>query len=222
MLEKVGQNFSVYQLVERAEKVGTALNHRQTMNHISYEIENATLIDSAPNYIFSGFQVMSKFLPQVARYRKIAAKAKAVYVFGVRDVQPPVIPNIHYVYLEPDDRLAQEWFLISYSDTFVSALATEEVTTLNDPDAQRQFKGVWTFDPGMCGILTRWIKSEIDAQIDLSEDNLLQGKQHQRYVENINSRMMGRITTKARGHIREELQSIVLTVFSQNTAFPQK
>ena len=41
-------------------------------------------------------------MPQVKRYRKIAAAAETVYVFGVPDVAPPEIANVQYIHLKPD------------------------------------------------------------------------------------------------------------------------
>jgi DICT domain-containing protein len=106
----IDPQFSVFRLVQRVQAQNTPLRHRRTMSQVSYEIENATLADSARNRIFSGFQYMSKFTPQVKRYTQMAAKAEAVYVFGVPDVEPPAIANVTYVPLSPKDQLAKECF----------------------------------------------------------------------------------------------------------------
>lgn len=154
--------FSVYRLVER-RRSNALLNHRLTMNHISYEIENATILGSAQNRIFASFQRMSRFLPQAKRYRSLAAKAESIYVFGVPDVVPPEIENVVYVPLAPTDQMAKEWFVVSYGENYYSALATEELSHIDDPDKQRQFRGIWTFDIKLIRIMHDWLTSTVDA-----------------------------------------------------------
>ncbi|MBC7812297.1 MAG: hypothetical protein H7175_14170, partial [Burkholderiales bacterium] len=69
-----------------------------------------------------------------------------VYVFGVPDVELPAIDNITYVPIAADDALAQEWLLVTNGQQNASALATREITHIEEEDALRMFKGVWTFD----------------------------------------------------------------------------
>ena len=163
----IDPNFSVYGLVKRTQEKDAILNHRRTMTIISHEIENATLLDGANTTIFSGFQRLSKFLRQIERYKRIAKNAKAVYVFGENDVMPPPIDNITYVPLKPTDHLVKEWFLVSYGSDYYSALATEELTHIDDPDPDRVFKGVWTFDLKLVQILYEWLAMSVDMRPDM-------------------------------------------------------
>lgn len=160
----VDPTFSVYRLVERMQNLSVVMNQRRTMSLISYEIENASIIDGAHTRIFSGFQYMSRFLRQQRRYQKLAARAESIYVFGVPDVEPPAIENVFYIHLSPTDRLTKEWFLISFGAEFCSALATEEISTITDPDDQRVFKGIWTSDADHVVILHDWLTSAVDAR----------------------------------------------------------
>jgi hypothetical protein len=157
--------FSVYRLVQRNNK-NSVLNHRRTMSIISYEIENASLVDDASTVVFSSFQRMSKFLPQEARYRRLADIARHVYVFGVPDTDLPEIENVTCVPLKPEDQLAKEWFLVSYSEDYFSALATEELTDIDDPDPERIFKGVWTFDLSLVSILHEWLSGLVGLRFE--------------------------------------------------------
>lgn len=104
----VDPTFSVYHLIERIEQQSILLNHRRTMSLISYEIENATLIDHVSTRPFAGFQYFSKFLPQAKRYQRLAALSQSVYVFGVPDVEPPELPKVEYIRLTTTDQLAKE------------------------------------------------------------------------------------------------------------------
>lgn len=145
----INPDFSVFQLVESVQSTATLMRHRRTMSLVSFEVENATLLDGARNRIFAGFQRMSKFLPQEQRYRELAGKGESVYVFGIPDAQLPAIANITYIPLQPDDTLSKEWFIVSNGSDYFSALATQELTDIDDADDRRMFKGVWTFEYAM-------------------------------------------------------------------------
>jgi len=163
----IDPTFSVYRLTRRSMRDTAVMNHRRTMSVISSEIENATIIDGAETVIFSAFQRMSKFIPQVKRYRQLAAKAKHVYVFGAVDCPLPQIENLTYVPLKPADQLAKEWFLVSFGRDYFSALATEEISRIDDPDNMRKFKGVWSFDVFLVGILFEWLSNIVGLRLDL-------------------------------------------------------
>lgn len=213
--------FSVYHLVERLQNKNTQmLQDRKTMNTISYEIENTTLIDHAQTVIFAGFQRMSKFLPQIKRYTRIAQEAKAVYVFGIPDVEVPQIPNITYIALESHFQLAKEWFLVSLGAQFGSALATEELTNIDDPDEIRQFRGVWTFDVSMVAILNEWLMRTVDAQTAIITEDEINKENQELMIKNIYQRMMKQIGTntlmpashpKPKSDTQENLKVVIKT-----------
>lgn len=163
--------FSVYHLVQRVQSDTVVINARPTMSLISHQIENATLRDGAKNVIFSSFQRMSKFLPQMNNYRKLAQSAQHVYVFGEMDVQLPPIPNITYIPLKPTDQLAKEWFIVSYGNDYFSALATEELSSIDDPDDQREFKGIWSFDLRVVSILHEWLSGIVGMRMEQQQDD---------------------------------------------------
>lgn len=212
MIQNVDPTLSVWRLVERVEKRSTILNHRRTMNLISYEIEDVTLVDHTATRIFSGFQVFSKFLPQQKRYREMAQHAESIYVFGVPDIEPPAIPNITYVALDRYDKLAKEWFLVSYGQGYASALATEELTDLSTPDEQRIFKGLWTFDLSLVAILDEWLANTVSAQIlNPIDENAHNNASQVRTLNNTINRMLGRIHREKSPLIRDELKTLIKT-----------
>ena len=47
---------------------------------------------------------------------------------------------------------------------YSSALATEEISQFTDADAQRQFKGIWTFEVDIVTIMYDWLTSLVDAR----------------------------------------------------------
>jgi len=207
----VDPTFSVYALTKRGMQNTALMSHRKTMSIVSNEIENATLMDNANGVIFSSFQRMSRFLPQADRYHQLASKSEHVYVFGIVDCDLPNIDNLTYVPLKPDDQLAKEWFLVSFGYDYFTALATEELTHIDDPDHLRHFKGVWTYDIFLVGILHEWLSGIVGMRMEQR-----QPEQHdyQRQAEII-SNTIGRMTVRVMDHDKEddvvhnELQSIM-------------
>ncbi len=222
--QTISPEFSVFKLVERVQKEASTISHRQTMNFISYEIENTTLVDQAQTIVFAGFQRMSRFLPQVARYTRIAKNASKVFVFGVMDITPPPIENIRYVALSPDDQLTKEWFLVSFGEDYASALATEELTDIDDVDQKRQFKSIWTFDRDLVSILNDWLLQEVGWRTDYTPD--LQHPERQlHYVSQIIARMQERerkLTIKGDTVRAKEVSIIIREKLYQSLTMFQK
>lgn len=207
----IDPDFSVYSLTKRSMQNATLLSHRRTMSIISNEIENATIIDHADNVIFSSFQRMSKFLPQVERYRQIASTAKHAYVFGIVDCELPAIDNVTYVPLQPSDQLAKEWFLVSFGRDYFSALATEELSNIDEADEARKFKGVWSFDVFLVGILHEWLSGIVGLRSIQQES---EKHDYQRHAD-VLSNTIGRMTVRLMDHegdndvVYSELQTIM-------------
>ena len=65
----IDPNFSLYALLQRRLTADRLLSHRVTMSRMSYLIEESTRQDHEANIVFSGFQYLSKFMPQIKRYR---------------------------------------------------------------------------------------------------------------------------------------------------------
>lgn len=200
----IDPTLSVYHLTDRVQKQSTTLNHRRTMNIISYEIENATLIDGARTRIFSSFQRMSRFIPQIDRYTRLAQKAEMIYVFGIPDVEVPQIENVTYVPLTADDQLAREWFIVSYGRGYATMLSTEEQSRFTDRDNERVFRGLWTFQPTLTSIIAEWLTRVVNAApMDFNEDHHDAVKQQQ-YIEAIKRRLDARL---ARQTEKPEMQN---------------
>jgi DICT domain-containing protein len=206
----IDPGFSVYKLVNKLQNQNTILRHRQAMSEVSYEIENSTLVDDARTRVFAGFQRMSKFVPQIPRYTKLAAQAESVYVFGVADVELPSIPNIIYIPLAQTDQLSKEWFLVSYGITYASALATEEVSHIDDPDDQRQFNGVWTFNVSLVSILEEWLTRTVDARALGWTSEMMNHERRLKLIGRNLSRLIGR-TSRMNLRTQAELTTTIKT-----------
>jgi DICT domain-containing protein len=198
MTVDIDPNFSIYHLVERVQRESTDIASRRAMSLISAEIENASIYDGADNRVFASFQVMSRFLPQARRYAQLAQTASEVYVFGIPDVplaELPKIPNVRYVPLQENHQLAKEWFLVSYGPNYYSALATEELTHYMDPDDQRQFQGLWSFELRMVSTLHEWLCGVVGISPQMSQAQDEQQDYHNqiKLMGNTIGRLMKRI-----------------------------
>lgn len=149
----INLNASVYSLLENTSDHRETINTVHTMRTISHSIENTVVNERLPVRLFSGFQRMSSFLPQIKRYERLADAAHAIYVFGVMDVSPPAITGVNYVPISEEHQLAREWFIVTETRDFFTALVTEELPGQDTMDPNRKFKGVWSFDEEMIGIL---------------------------------------------------------------------
>lgn len=217
----IDPTLSVYHLTERVQKQSTTLNHRRTMNIISYEIENATLMDGARTRIFSSFQRMSRFIPQIERYTKLARKAEMIYVFGIPDVEVPEIENITYIPLTADDQLAREWFIVSYGRDYATMLSTEEQSRFQDKDTERIFRGLWTFQPTLTSIIAEWLTRVVNAApLDFEEEHHDAARQQQ-YIESIKRRLDARLDRQAGNPAMQHTTAELRTIISQALPYPQ-
>jgi len=211
----IDPQFSVYKLVGRVAHTAS-LNHRRTMNVISNEIEDSTLVDGAPTRMFAAFQRYSRFLPQMARYRELAKRAESIYVFGIPDIDLPPIAGITYIPLNATDRLAREWFMISYGAEYASALATEEQTDMTVIDPHRVFKGIWTFDTTLVRILAEWLARSINVEPLAIPPDRVDQTRHRILINRVAGRMIHRLTSdsglKMNTIVRQELCGIVKNV----------
>lgn len=189
--------FSIYKLYEANHNQKYLLRHRRTMTQISHEIENAVIMTPNSNArVFSGFQRLSKFMPEMERYRSLAKHAESVYVFGVPDVTPPPIPNLHYVHLAPSDQLAREWFVIAAGTGYSSVLASEEISQFDDPEDQRVFKGSWIFNPLIVSLIAERVCTQIGINPLIYNLSDSQHSQHARKMLNSINRVMQKIASK--------------------------
>lgn len=197
----IDPNFSVYNLLERNTKQNFSLRHRDTMQQISYEVEDSAAVALGKTRLFSGFQRLSRFLPQIERYRAMAPSMEGIYVFGIPDVEPPAIAKVHYITLKPEDHLAREWFVVSYGPGYSSAIATEELNLPARKDHERTFKGMWTFNPFIVSIIGDWISSAVDApEIRWEIDEVMHRQHLHRMAESID-RLIGQIDLNDQGSL---------------------
>lgn len=137
---------SLYKLITDEFRNLMSVNTVDMMNIISHQIEDIVMDNNLPVDFYAGFQRYSYFLRQLPRYERLAKSARRIYVFGIPDVTPPVLPGIEFIPLDENDALADEWFLTVNAPYFYTALLTREIEGQDALSGNRRFEGVWTHD----------------------------------------------------------------------------
>ncbi|HSH03234.1 MAG TPA: ATP-binding protein [Anaerolineae bacterium] len=137
---------SLYRLITGQYQDYITVNTVSMMRTISFQIENVIMDNSLPVDFYAGFQKYSAFMRQKERYERLAQVARRVFIFGIPDVEVPVIPGIEFIPLTPDDNLALEWFLVVNAPYFYTSLLTRETDERDEVTGERQFAGMWTHD----------------------------------------------------------------------------
>ena len=140
------RGISLYKLITDEFRNLMSVNTVDMMNIISHQIEDVIMDNNLPVDFYAGFQRYSFFLRQLPRYQRLAQSARRVYVFGIPDETPPVLPGIEFIPLDEEDALADEWFLVVYAPYFYTSLLTRELEGQDPLSNKRRFEGIWTHD----------------------------------------------------------------------------
>ncbi len=74
-----------------------ATRSKPAMVRVSHVIEDVLRRERLPARLYSGFQRLSLFLPEVERYRRLAQSCERVVVWGIADADIPTVPNVTIV-----------------------------------------------------------------------------------------------------------------------------
>ncbi|MCG8348570.1 MAG: cobalamin-dependent protein [Chloroflexales bacterium] len=89
----------------------------------------------------------SLFRLHQGRIAQLANCCRSVTVYGEKDINPPDIPGVEFVALDPDSPLCNEWFLVVDSPVFWGALLTQAVPERQNGNLRRYlFEGALTPD----------------------------------------------------------------------------
>lgn len=153
------QQISVYSLALEVESHNyLATNSIATLLAISRGIEDAVIYSELKGTFYAGFQRFSAFLPQMPRFKQLAAVCGRVLVFGFPDVAVPEIPNLEFIPLDEDAPLVQEWFIVFNHPDFNVALVTQQIGEQNpvlNLGHKRQYKGGMTLQPELIATIRR-------------------------------------------------------------------
>jgi DICT domain-containing protein len=142
-------DFSLYSAVNQTSTLNIFLARRDLLTHLSGVIEREIIRQQLQTCLYVGLQRHSLLAPVFSHYQQIAALTHCVYIFGVPDWKPPARSQLHCIDLQPDDRLANEWFVIDNHPQYAHALISVETTASGGRNPDRQFKGVITSDRAM-------------------------------------------------------------------------
>jgi DICT domain-containing protein len=125
----------------------------QDMLYSSREIEDrASRVGTGT--IHAGFQRCSLMADQRAVYTDLARTGLSVHTYGIPDISPPDLGDTT-IHTPDSEEIAEMWFVVfdgGGDDCQKTALVAEELQ-------DRQFKGVWTYDPEIVDRITEYLET---------------------------------------------------------------
>jgi signal transduction histidine kinase len=162
----VSSEFALFPRAQEAHGQSLFIHQRHAMEVISHEIELHTAQSSSRSILFAGFQRLSRFTPQIDRYERLAQQGHQIYIFGVQDAESLSIPGVEFIFLSERHALAREWFVISISQHYFSALVSEELVQFTQVSGdffpgKKLYQGIWTFSEGTVTDLVNMLLAEL-------------------------------------------------------------
>lgn len=114
---------------------------------VSRIIEDAAASSRGTADLHVSFQYISRFLPQLERYRMLSVGVARGWIYGALDV-----PDLTAIMLPPSMRwidirntpLTEYWFVVAYGPGLSMALLAREIPSLDRSD--RYYEGFYAFD----------------------------------------------------------------------------
>ena len=126
-------------------------------------IENAILLrTNRSGRVYAGVEKLSALQPIIDRYMRIADISESVFLFGQDDWRPPRHPNIRLITLNPDFRLAREWFVITHSKSMNCALVAYDEGRGNTLPEEIRYWVLKTSNPSLVTKLANAVEGVID------------------------------------------------------------
>jgi DICT domain-containing protein len=112
--------------------------------------------------VYAGVEKLSALQPIIDRYMRIADVSESVFLFGQDDWRPPRHPNIRLITLNPDFRMAREWFVITHSKSMSCALVAYDETGGNTLPEEIRYWALKTSNPNLVISLANAVEGVID------------------------------------------------------------
>lgn len=149
-------------LLAARPEVHPQIYFKSSLVALSHAIEDQVLMGSERAIVFANFQKERYYRQEARRYQRIAQVADQVFVLAAPETDFfQGSPPLHLIGLDPEDPLTQEWHLVVMSTSYTACLVCRERLwrggedqsdwSRREVDAARQFDGVWSFDPQVCG-----------------------------------------------------------------------
>ena len=109
-------------------------------------IEEQVINHKLPVDLYTGIQSFSEVTTNIPRYKSLGAICRRVFIFGVADVTPPIIPGVEFFPLNPDSGLAKERFFLVNTPSFWAALLAKEILEPDNNSGTKRYDGGWFYD----------------------------------------------------------------------------
>ncbi|MBC8162401.1 MAG: cobalamin B12-binding domain-containing protein [Roseiflexaceae bacterium] len=114
---------------------------------IGRQLELLVQDEHLPADLSFGVLRFSLFRLHQGRIAQLSRVCRSVTVYGEADIEPPTMPGVTFVALQPNTPLCQEWFLIVDSPGFWAALLTQAVAERTGGTMRRyRFEGALSAD----------------------------------------------------------------------------
>ena len=112
--------------------------------------------------VYAGVEKLSALETIIDRYMRIGDISESVFLFGQDDWRPPRHPNIRLITLNPDFRLAREWFVITHSKSMSCALVAYDEAGGNTLPEEIRYWALKTSNPSLVTNLANAVEGVID------------------------------------------------------------
>lgn len=158
---QVHSHFSVYDLVDWQNVSNIFVEKLPMLAFYCHRIETEIVDRKLDAEVYASFQQMERVRPVLPRYRRIVAGGANVALFGKPGDTDPSLSEFRCVYLNDQDLLVKEWFLVANHPEIQRAVIAREI---GDPElsyAERTYQGVITSDAAEVERIARIVGSAI-------------------------------------------------------------
>lgn len=182
-----------------------------TVNAMSHLLVEQILDRKLAVDLVAGFQRFSNFTEQVSKYTRLSTVCKRVFVFGVPDIQPPAIPGVKFISLDPESALSRERFLAVNSADFWAAMLAQEVEGSKTPEG-KGFDGGWLYEEEV----VEQVWQLISPIAGLKDDSVITRnyKQQNAHITQLNKSLLLHLQAAELGNHRRWMQLDSLQQFS--------
>lgn len=131
------------------------------MTEISHLIEDSVIETRGIADTHVSFQYFSRIAAQLEQYKRVAASAKSLWLYGIPDAPMPDLPHTLGISVSGTP-LEKYWFVVAYGPGIYATLLAQEIMP---EQGQRLYEGFYTFEPQTAYQIIRLLHQMFPSQI---------------------------------------------------------